>query len=83
MQKTMTQNTPPISENRDLFKGRQIQQEDKAVSRLRRSQGVQLPGRDHKDIPRCAYITHRRIKIAEGLLEQPNLSITEVSLQSG
>ncbi len=31
----------------------------------------------------CAYITHRRIKIAERLLEQPNLSITEVSLQSG
>ena len=31
----------------------------------------------------CAYITHRRIKIAEELLEQPDLSITEVALQSG
>lgn len=31
----------------------------------------------------CAYITHRRIKIAEKLLEQPDLSITEVALQSG
>lgn len=31
----------------------------------------------------CAYITHRRIKIAEDLLEQPELSITEVALQSG
>lgn len=31
----------------------------------------------------CAYITHRRIKVAEELLEQPDLSITEVALQSG
>lgn len=31
----------------------------------------------------CSYITHRRIKIAEKLLEEPNLSITEVALQSG
>ncbi len=31
----------------------------------------------------CAYITHRRIKIAEELLAHPDLSITEVALQSG
>lgn len=31
----------------------------------------------------CAYITHRRIKVAEELLEQPELSITEIALQSG
>lgn len=31
----------------------------------------------------CSYITHRRIKIAEKLLEEPDLSITEVALQSG
>lgn len=31
----------------------------------------------------CAYICHRRIKVAEELLEQPDLSITEVALQSG
>lgn len=31
----------------------------------------------------CAYLCHRRIKVAEELLEQPDLSITEVALQSG
>lgn len=31
----------------------------------------------------CAYISQRRIKIAEELLEQPDLSITEVALQAG
>lgn len=31
----------------------------------------------------CTYICHRRIKIAEELLEQPDLSITEVALQAG
>lgn len=31
----------------------------------------------------CAYICHRRIKIAEELLEQPDLSITEIAMQSG
>ncbi|MCM1191945.1 MAG: AraC family transcriptional regulator [Butyrivibrio sp.] len=31
----------------------------------------------------CAYICHRRIKIAEELLEQQDLSITEVALQAG
>ena len=31
----------------------------------------------------CAYICHRRIKVAEELLEKPDLSITEVALQSG
>lgn len=31
----------------------------------------------------CAYISHRRIKVAEELLEQIDLSITEVALQSG
>ena len=31
----------------------------------------------------CAYITYRRVKIAEELLEQPEYSITEVALQSG
>ena len=31
----------------------------------------------------CAYISHRRIKVAEELLEQPDLSITEIALQSG
>ena len=29
------------------------------------------------------YLTHRRIKVAEALLVEPNLSITEVALQSG
>lgn len=31
----------------------------------------------------CAYICHRRIKVAEELLEQPDLSITEIAMQSG
>lgn len=31
----------------------------------------------------CAYICHRRVKIAEKLLEQPELSITEVAMKSG
>ena len=31
----------------------------------------------------CAYICHRRIKIAEELLGQPDLSITEIAMQSG
>lgn len=31
----------------------------------------------------CAYICQRRIKIAEELLAQPNLSITEIAMQSG
>lgn len=31
----------------------------------------------------CNYVCHRRIKIAEDLLEQPDLSITEVALQAG
>lgn len=31
----------------------------------------------------CAYISRRRIKVAEELLEQPDLSITEIALQSG
>lgn len=31
----------------------------------------------------CAYISHRRIKVAEDLLAQPDLSITEIALQSG
>ena len=31
----------------------------------------------------CAYITRRRIQIAQELLAQPDLSITEVALQSG
>lgn len=31
----------------------------------------------------CAYICHRRIMVAEELLEQPGLSITEVALQAG
>lgn len=31
----------------------------------------------------CSYICHRRIKVAEELLEQLDLSITEVALQSG
>ena len=31
----------------------------------------------------CAYITYRRVKIAEELLEKPELSITEVGLQAG
>lgn len=31
----------------------------------------------------CAYICHRRIKVAEKLLEQQDLSITEVALQAG
>lgn len=31
----------------------------------------------------CGYINHRRIKAAEELLEQPNLSITEIAMHSG
>lgn len=31
----------------------------------------------------CSYICRRRIKIAEELLEQPDLSITEIAMQSG
>lgn len=31
----------------------------------------------------CDYLNYRRIKVAEELLTQPNLSITEVALQSG
>lgn len=31
----------------------------------------------------CSYICNRRIKVAEELLEQPDLSITEVAMQSG
>lgn len=31
----------------------------------------------------CNYLTYRRIKVAESLLIQPDLSITEVALQSG
>ena len=31
----------------------------------------------------CAYICNRRIKVAEELLEQPDLSITEIAMQSG
>ncbi len=31
----------------------------------------------------CAYICHRRIKVAEMLLEQPDLSITEIAMKSG
>lgn len=31
----------------------------------------------------CSYICHRRLKIAEELLEQPDLSITEIAMQSG
>lgn len=31
----------------------------------------------------CSYICHRRIKIAEELLEQHDLSITEIAMQSG
>lgn len=31
----------------------------------------------------CAYICNRRIKAAEELLEQPDLSITEIAMQSG
>lgn len=31
----------------------------------------------------CAYVTRRRIKVAEDLLAQPDLSITEVALHSG
>lgn len=31
----------------------------------------------------CDYLTYRRIKVAESLLSEPDLSITEVALQSG
>ncbi len=31
----------------------------------------------------CSYICRRRIKVAEDLLEQPDLSITEIAMQSG
>lgn len=31
----------------------------------------------------CSYICHRRIKVAEELLEQPDISITEVAIKSG
>lgn len=31
----------------------------------------------------CNYLTYRRIKVAESLLIQPDLSITEIALQSG
>lgn len=31
----------------------------------------------------CAYISHRRIKAAEKLLEQSNLSVTEIAMRSG
>ena len=31
----------------------------------------------------CTYICNRRIKVAEELLEQPDLSITEIAMQSG
>lgn len=31
----------------------------------------------------CSYICHRRIKVAEKLLEQPDLSITEIAMRAG
>lgn len=39
--------------------------------------------KQYTDFTFCDYICHRRLKVAEELLAQPDLSITEVALQSG